>query len=71
MYEEVKFRKSDAIAASITGDAYVYDLMDGDTAIGEIYVDKKTGIVVRIKDESGTITVTDFKLSGVELPSYK
>lgn len=68
-----QYRKSDAVSTALTGDAYVYDVLDNGTLAGQVCVDKATGLMVKMTDAAGnnTFTVTQLKTTGVQVPAYK
>ena len=72
-YSGLKYRKSDAIVASLTGDVYVYDVLENNEYAGRICVDKATGLMVSLKDADGNAiyTVQKIQTSNVEIPEYK
>lgn len=72
-YSGFQYRKSDAKVASLTGEVYVYDVMENNECTGQICIDKATGLMVKLKDEQGAsvFSVQDFKISNVEIPAYK
>lgn len=72
-YTGFQYRKSDAKVASLTGEVYVYDVMENNECTGQICVDKATGLMVKLKDAQGAslFSVQDFKISNVEIPAYK
>ncbi len=71
--EGVKYRKSDAPAFALTGEVYVYDLIENDNVAGQIYIDKATGLMVSLKDTNGTsqYSVQSIKTSDLGIPAYK
>lgn len=72
-YAGIQYRKSDAKVATLTGDVYVYDVMENNESTGQICIDKNTGVMVSLKDAKGDAlcTVHDFKVENVEIPAYK
>lgn len=71
--EGVQYRKSDAPAFALTGEVYVYDLMENGNVSGQIYVDKATGLMVSLTDTNGTsqFSVQSIKTSDLGIPAYK
>lgn len=72
-YEGYKYRKSDATVVALTGDVYVYDVLENNECVGQICIDKNTGLLVSLKDAQGnsSYTVQKFQTSNVEIPAYK
>lgn len=72
-YAGCQYRKSDALVVSLTGDVYVYDMLENNECVGQISIDKSTGLVVNIADAQGNAmyTVHKFQISNVEIPAYK
>lgn len=72
-YAGIQYRKSDAKVATLTGEVYVYDVMETNECTGQICIDKDTGVMVSLKDAKGEtlFTVHDFKVENVEIPAYK
>lgn len=72
-YTGCRYRKSDAKVATLTGEVYVYDVMENNERTGQICIDKDTGVMVSLKDAKGEalFTVHDFKVENVEIPAYK
>lgn len=71
--EGVKYRKSDAPAFALTGDVYVYDMIEAGEVAGQICIDKATGLMVSLKDTDGTAlySVQAIKTSDLGIPAYK
>ena len=72
-YAGFQYRKSDALVATLTGDVYVYDMLQNNEYAGQICIDKATGLVVGLKDAQGNsiFTMHDLKVENVEIPAYK
>lgn len=72
-YASFQYRKSDKMVAEITGEVYVYDLLENNEYAGEIRIDKATGLMVCLKDhEGGTMfNVQKLEVTGIEVPEYK
>lgn len=72
-YNSYQYRKSDASVAALTGEVYVYDVLENNECIGQICIDKATGVMVSLKDEQGKslYTVQKVQISNVEIPTYK
>lgn len=72
-YAGYQYRKSDAPVFALTGDVYVYDVLENNECTGQICIDKDTGVMVSLKDAKGEtlFTVHDFKVENVEIPAYK
>ena len=70
-YSGFQYRKSDKKVAELTGEVYVYDLMENNECVAQIGVDKATGLMVYYKDAAYEYTVQEFKTTGVEIPQYK
>ena len=72
-FDEARFRKAEPTVTCATGPVFAYDVIIDGEDVGLICVDKATGIVVYIADDTtgGTITVSEFQISSVEFPSYK
>ena len=72
-YSGFQYRKSDKKVAELTGEVYVYDVLENNEYVGQICIDKITGLMVSLKDEQGNpiYTVQKFQTSKVEIPQYK
>lgn len=72
-YAGYQFRKSDAPVFALTGEVYVYDMLENNECVGQICIDKATGLMVSLKDAQGNsaYTVQKFQTSNVEIPAYK
>ncbi|MBE6797434.1 MAG: hypothetical protein E7531_03755 [Ruminococcaceae bacterium] len=72
-YAGFQYRKSDKRVAELTGEVYVYDVLENNECIGQICIDKATGLMVSLKDIQGnsSFTVQKFQISNVEIPAYK
>lgn len=72
-YAGYKYRKSDKKVAELTGEVYVYDVLENNEYAGQVCIDKATGLMVSLKDEQGNpiYTVQKFQTSKVEIPQYK
>lgn len=72
-YAGYQYRKSDAPVFALTGDVYVYDVLENNECVGQICIDKATGLMVSLKDAQGnsSYTVQKFQTSYVEIPAYK
>ena len=72
-YAGYQYRKSDAKVATLTGEVYVYDVLENNEYAGQICIDKATGLMVSLKDAQGNslYTVQKFQTSNVEIPAYK
>lgn len=72
-YAGFQYRKSDDKTAVLTGEAYVYDVLEDNEYAGQICIDKATGIMVSFKDAQGNsiYSVQKFQVSNVEIPAYK
>lgn len=71
-YAGYQYRKSDAKVVTLTGEVYVYDVIENDECVGQICIDKATGLMVSLKDAQGNpmYTVQKFQISNVEIPAY-
>lgn len=72
-YSGFQYRKSDKKVAELTGEVYVYDVLENNEYVGQICIDKITGLMVSLKDAEGNsiYTVQKFQTSKVEIPVYK
>lgn len=53
IFPGIKFRKTLDISVNCpTGDVYIYDVISNDKVVGQICVDRETGMLVKIKDLS-------------------
>lgn len=70
---ETKYKKCDDAKILLTGEAYKYELYQGEECIGSICVDKKTGIFVKATNPAGEtiMTVTAIQTEDFELPAYQ
>lgn len=72
-YSGMKYRKSDAIEFSMTGDVYVYDVMENGEVSGRMCINKENGLIVKLEDAEGNelFTVQEIKIGEFEMPEYK
>lgn len=72
-FEGCQYRKSDAFNMALTGEVYVYDLLQNGEVDGQIAVDKETGLLVSMTDTDGKniFTVQEIKIGKVEIPDFK
>lgn len=72
-YAGYQYRKSDAPVFALTGAVYVYDVLENNECVGQICIDKATGLMVSLKDaqENSMYTVQKFQISDVEIPANK
>ena len=72
-YAGFKYKKSDKKVAELTGEVYVYDMLENNEYAGQICIDKTTGLMVSLKDaqENSLYTVQKLQTSKVEIPIYK
>lgn len=69
--EGYKYKKANDTIAPLTGDAYVYELINDGKVEGKITIDKDTGIMVSLEDPDGRITVIDLKVKNIDFVDYK
>lgn len=73
-YTGYKYRKSDDIVFALTGgDVYVYDVLENNECVGQMCIDKATGVMVKFEDAQGNTiyNVQKLQTSNVEIPEYK
>ena len=72
-YDDIQFRKSNAVTTAPTGAVYAYDVVYEGKVDGLILIDQKTGLLVKVEAFSSDFcyTVTNFKTTDVQIPSYK
>lgn len=72
-YDDIQFRKSNAVTTAPTGAVYAYDVVYEGQVDGLILIDQKTGLLVKVEAFSSDFcyTVTNFKTADVQIPSYK
>ena len=71
--KDVKFKKCENDKAIFTGDVYVYEMISDDETIGTVWVDKETGIFVKMIDSDGEeiFQVQSISTSELGIPKYK
>ena len=72
-YAGFQYRKSDEKVATLTGDVYVYDILNSGEVTGQVWIDQSTGLMVCMKDEQGNnlLSVQNFSLTNSGIPAYK
>lgn len=69
---DTKFKKCENDSSMFTGEAFVYTLITNDNENGELWVDKDTGIFVKLTDKSGNeiFKVQEIKTKNIDIPDY-
>ena len=69
----VQFKKCENQKAVLTGDVYVYEMLQDGESLGEVWVDQETGVFVKWTDKNGeeAFSVQEIKTSDIDIPEYK
>lgn len=69
----VKYKKCEDKDLPLTGDAYVYDVIENGKTVGTIMINKETGLFAKWMDENGKEVMSAQKISvtDVEIPEYE
>lgn len=72
-YPDTQFKKCESQTAPLTGEAYVYELIEDGESHGTVWVDQETGVFVKLFDENGEelFTVQDISTTELGIPEYK